>query len=407
MAPTVTTRLRVAFLLHTLSRSGGVGIILGYVQRLRAHNIEVEIVLTSPDPGAAIPDLPDVKVLPRSAAADRDYDIAIGTWWETADALFEVPARRRALFLQGLEQFYYRDEAPFEQLASALPLLLPIHYIAVSQALAASLAALHPGASCRVVRNGVDKAVFRPRKRNARRPGSVFRVLVEGQPGLWFKGTEDAVAAVAGMRQPATVTLVAHDKTPGQWQGLPITRFVGGINPEEMADLYAEHDLVLKLSRLEGLGMVPIEAFHLGVPAILTPYGGAADYLVDGENGVLVGFDDLPATTAWLDRLAVDGEELERLSRGALATADRWPSVEQAAAALADALRDIAAADVPDPDIALAQLMRSVRLRVEIGRQQPVNLQWTVEARERALRRLQDRPAVKLARLARKTLNLP
>src|ERR1700741_2285672 len=143
MATANGTRLRVAFLLHTLSRSGGVGIVLGHVARLRAHGIDVDVVLTAPGAGAATPELPDVEVLTRSGAGDRNYDVAIGTWWETADALFEVPARRRALFLQGLEQLYYRDDAPFEQLAAALPLLLPIQYVAVSEALAASLATLH------------------------------------------------------------------------------------------------------------------------------------------------------------------------------------------------------------------------------------------------------------------------
>lgn len=405
MASANGNRLRIAFLLQSLGRSGGVGIILGHVSRLQAHDVDVDVVLTSSDPGTEIPDLPGVEVLPQSAAADRAYDVAIGTWWETADALFEVPAKRRALFLQGLEQFYYRDDAPFEQLAAALPLLLPIQYVAVSEALAESLAALHPGAPCQVVRNGVDKAVFRPREADARPPGSPLRVLIDGQPGLWFKGTEDAIAAVAGMRQPATVTLVAPDPGAGQAQGLPVTRFVGNMDPAGMADLYAQHDVVLKLSRLEGLGMVPIEAFHVGVPAILTPYGGAGDYLIDGENGVQVEFDDLPATTAWLDRLAVDGDLLAQLSRGALATADAWPSVEASTAALADALRVVATADAPDPDVALAQLMRTVRLRVEIGRQRLVNLQWEVDGLEQAHKQLQDNPAVKLGRLARKALD--
>jgi glycosyltransferase involved in cell wall biosynthesis len=401
---TVATRVRVAFLLHTLSRSGGLEIVLGHARRLRAHGIEADIVLTASGPDPALPELPDLEVLSQSVAATRAYDIAIATWWETAEALFEVPARRRALFLQGVEQLYYRDDAPFEQLAAALPLLLPIHYVAVSHGLVRALAALRPDAPCHLVRNGVDKAVFRPRERSPRPPVGALRVLVEGQPSLWFKGTEDAVAAVAAMRRPASVTLVAHDQAARQWEGLPVSRFVGGLDPAEMADMYAEHDVVLKLSRHEGLGMVPIEAFHAGVPAILTPYAGAADYLVHGENGVLVDFDDLPGTTAWLDRLAVDRELLERLSDGALVTARRWPSIDEATTAMAEALTAIAAADAPDPDLALSQLMRSVRLHAELGRQKLVNLRWTIEARERELRQQRERPAVKLARAARRAL---
>src|SRR5437764_152498 len=117
--------------------------------------------------------------------------------------------------------------------------------------------------------------------------------------------------AVPAMRADAQLTVVALD--PEGAGALDADRVLGGLGPAEMAALYAEHDVLVKLSRFEGFGLAPVEAFHAGVPCVVTPYGGHNDYLLHGQNGLLVGFDDLPGTTEWLDRLAQDRGMLEGL----------------------------------------------------------------------------------------------
>src|SRR5438477_10260 len=86
---------------------------------------------------------------------------------------------------------------------------------------------------------------------HARRPSDgPLRVLVEGQPTLWFKGVQDAVAAVRAMSADARLTVVALD--PESAGDLDADRVLGGLEPAEMATLYAEHDVLVKLSRFEG-----------------------------------------------------------------------------------------------------------------------------------------------------------
>ena len=124
------------------------------------------------------------------------------------------------------------------------------------------------------------------------RAGGPLRVLVEGQPSLWFKGVHDAVAAVRAMEEPAELTVLAPD--PGESGGLEGVAIAGGLHPAAVADVYADHDVVLKLSRVEGLPLCPLEAFHLALPAIVTPFTGHEEYLVHGHNGLVAGFDDGP-----------------------------------------------------------------------------------------------------------------
>ena len=207
-----------------------------------------------------------------------------------------------------------------------------------------------------------------------------LRVLVEGQPSMWFKGVHEAVACVRAMREPAELTVVAGDPDDaGEVDG---ARVVGGLDPGGMADLYAASDVLVKLSRVESLGLAPIEAAHVGTPALVTPYSGHDEHIVHGRNGLVVGFDDEPGTVRALDRLARDASLVPSLSRGALETAREWPSAEEAADSFADALRGIAERRAPDPDPALRDLARARLRRLELTREHVRQAQAALERAE-------------------------
>ena len=191
-------------------------------------------------------------------------------------------------------------------------------------------------------------------------------MLVEGQPTLWFKAVPEAVAAVRRMRAPATVTVAVHD--PADAGELGADRVVGGLSPEAMGELYGEHDVLLKLSRFEGSGLPPLEAFHCGVPCVLTPYTGSEDYAEHGVNALVTGFDDEPGVTDALDRLARDRALLARLGEGALATAARWPDVETSSQRFLAAVTELLETPPPAPDAALRRMARTRRQWIELTR---------------------------------------
>ena len=118
-------------------------------------------------------------------------------------------AQRHVVLLQSLDQRYYHDDEPADRLGAAAVLDLPVGFVAVSSHLARTVSALRPEASVHHVAPGIDKAVFAPVPPRSG-PGPL-RVLVEGQPSLWFKGVADAVAAVGGCASRPPVTVVAAD----------------------------------------------------------------------------------------------------------------------------------------------------------------------------------------------------
>ena len=292
------------------------------------------------------------------------------------------------MFLQSLDLRYYRDDELPDRVGAAAPLALPVDYLAVGEHMRALLARLRPDARCAVVRNAVDKSVFGAAEPRTE-PGPL-RVLVEGQPTLWFKGIDEAIGAVRAMREPATVTLVAQEPARAGDRGAD--RVVGGLEAAEMRDLYAEHDVLLKLSRFEGFGLPVLEAFHVGRPCVVAPYAGHDELVRHAENGLVVGFDDTQGTAAALDALARDRELRDRLGRGALATAADWPDAPAAGDAFAAALEAFAAEPPPPPDAALRSLARLRRLGAELVRAVDETHEWErVRQHEAYVAELEDR----------------
>jgi O-antigen biosynthesis protein len=351
--------VRVCFVLPSLRPSGGVAVASAHALGLgRDHGVDAELVVI--EPGGEQP--PGVVVRGLADAAGRSYDIAIGTWWQTAAALWEIDAGRRVMLLQSFEQRFYDPDSPFERLSAEATLSLPLDFVAVAPWIRDLLTEVRPDARCWVVPPGIDGETFAA-DRVINRQGPL-RVLIEGQPTLPFKGVAEAVAAVGAMREPAASTLVALD--PESASDVGVDEVVGGLDAAGMAGLYLEADVLLKLSRVEGLGLAPVEAFHAGVPSVLTPYTGHEEYARHGENSLVVGFDDQAGTTAALDLLARDRDLLERLSAGARETADRWPTPEQSSRMLHDALLEIVGAAPPPADDPL--LLRTLALNTELGR---------------------------------------
>jgi len=337
--------VKICFLLPDLSPSGGAAVAAAHAGGLqRDHGVETEL-----------------RTLDDGEARGR-YDVAIATWWQTVPALWQLDAARRAVLLQSFEQRFYDRDAPFERLSAESTLAMAVDFIGVAAWMRDVLSELRDGARCWVVRPGIDKECFTA-PRDVRREGPL-RVLIEGQPSLPFKGVEDAVQAVRAMREPAHSTLVALDGAAAD--DVDVDRVLTGLDRDAMAALYRDSDVLIKLSRVEGLGLAPIEAFHTGLPCVVTPFTGHEEYARHRENALVVGFDDRAGTSAALDLLASDRDLLAQLSSGARATAASWPSSAESTRLLHEVLLELTAAAPARADDAL--LARTLALHADLGR---------------------------------------
>lgn len=358
--------MKVAFLLNDLQLSGGVGVVVQHARRLSllgGWDVTLVLVREDDDPSwHGYEHLPDLHVRSRAQALSEHYDIVVATWWETTFTMFELSAERYAYFVQSLEdRFYLEDQA--ERLGASLTLDLPVAFITEAHWIAEMLAAVRPDAPCYLVRNGIDKEVFSPAHEVEPSLGGPLRILVEGSPAVWHKRVPEAIRAATAMSEPYELTVVCGDRRA--LAEIHDGRLVGPLSHREMADLYRETDVVLKLSGVEGVSGPPLEGFHAGATCVVTQVTGHEEYVEHGFNGLVTDWDDLRATARQLDLLARDRELLHFLRTNALETARAWPSWDQASQFMAAALLQIAREPRPCTPLASARLLADLRSGLE------------------------------------------
>jgi O-antigen biosynthesis protein len=394
--------VKVAFLVNDLQLSGGIGVVVRHARGLaKDHGFDVSLVLVRDwdlPHWSGYDDLPHLHVLSLEEARNQRFDVAVATWWETTFSLFTVPAKRYAYFVQSLEdRFYEHDQA--ERVGAGLTIDLPVAFITEARWIQRTLAELRPDAPCHLVRNGIDKEVFASPDAIAANVSGPLRILIEGDPTVWFKGVPEAAAAAMAVSEPRRVTVVTGRP---EAIGTKVDRVVTHVPHREMANLYADTDVVLKLSRVEGMFGPPLEGFHMGATCVTTEVTGHDEYIEHGRNALLVDWDDRTGTTRQLELLAKDRRLLHELRCNALATAHGWPDWSQSTQFMALALKRVATSKQPDATLAAAAMMADLRGGIE---QYNVHLQERLEfAREAAkLERVKALPGVAQANRARQT----
>jgi glycosyltransferase involved in cell wall biosynthesis len=172
-----------------------------------------------------------------------------------------------------------------------------------------------------VVPVGVDTDHFRPLPHVARVPG---RIMTTASADVALKGLVPLLEAVAKVRTERHAELVVVGK-PRDGSSIPATidrlgldghvRFVSGVDPERMVELYAEAEVAVVPSLYEGFSLPAIEAMAAGVPLVATT-GGALPEVVgdDGRNALLVPPGDPGALAVAIGRVLDEPDLRERLS---------------------------------------------------------------------------------------------
>jgi|SRR5215472_1664480 len=177
--------------------------------------------------------------------------------------------------------------------------------------------------------NGVEPRFFTPREYRA---GDHLRLLYAGtwldQRGIFY--IRDALRSVAP-RLPGLMITFAGCGAPAE----EIQRFFGAelasrilVRPvtaaEEMQKLYAQHDVFLFPSLMEGLPLVLLEAMAGGMPVITTETCGMPDVVEHEFNGLLVPPANASAIEEGILRLARSVELSQKLGEAARETMRRY-----------------------------------------------------------------------------------
>lgn len=143
----------------------------------------------------------------------------------------------------------------------------------------------------------------------------------------WMKGVDLLVAAFARARTlggidgdprlviagdgPERESLEAQIRSEGLQDRVVM---LGWQTPTEVASIAAGADAMVVPSRDEAFGIVALEAWRGGAPLIMTTRGGAAEFMTDGADALLVDPEDTDALAGAIRRLMSDAALRTRLA---------------------------------------------------------------------------------------------
>ena len=211
-----------------------------------------------------------------------------------AAALSFLPQAVTATLLDAIERSSFRAAARFYK----IPRLL----FAPNQEIMQSLERA-TGKPCFLMSHAVDTAVFSPELRNRRggpfQIGYVGRLTAEKSVRSLAR-LEEALLAM-GHREFRIVVVGQGAEEKWLRNHLRQAEFTGVLTGPELSQVFANLDLLAFPSETDTFGLVVLEAFASGVPAVVTGGGGPKYTVRHGHTGyVAYNFDEFVAFTAML-----------------------------------------------------------------------------------------------------------
>ena len=172
-----------------------------------------------------------------------------------------------------------------------------------------------------------------------------FCVLFVGQPGL-RKGFPYLLQAFARAAIPGARLVVVGETQPetdSLLRRFPVAglEMVGPLGRADVVERMSRASVLVLPSLEDGFGMVQMEAMACGCPVITSANAGCADFLRDGEDGLIVPAGDADALAASLLRLYEDAPLRAAIAEAALRSVRNIGGWNRYGDALGDALIDV------------------------------------------------------------------
>jgi glycosyltransferase involved in cell wall biosynthesis len=331
--------VRIVFVIPDAEIGGGVSVATAHARNAIDAGHDVTLAVSDWNPKVART-VQGISAMSLAEAMTGEYDLAIASWWQDVLRLSQLSAATQIQFIQAPEDLLYRPgDLSFDLVRDLYR--VPIPAVTIAEWLAEHLHSAYGRDRPIVVRNGVNKSVFRPDGPSfAPRTPDRLRVLVEGALGVWNK---NVLPALRVSRANADETWLLTPTPVGPIVG--VNRVFSGISPHDVAAVYRSCDVVLKLSTVEGFALPPLEMFHCGGTSVVFDAQGPTEYAEDGRNALVATVGDFRAAGERLALLRSERALLDRLKAGALATADAWPSEETSGHHFLEAVTALATAE--------------------------------------------------------------
>lgn len=200
-----------------------------------------------------------------------------------------------------------------------------------------------PPGSVSVISHGVDRHIFSPDVRIARRRGARERLGVGEEERVVLviandevkKGVDTAIAALSELPDDVTLAVAGRvdQKRLDTWaRSIGVqSRVRCWAHAEDVLDYYAAADLLVAPSREDSFNMPVLEGLACGLPVVVSWVAGVSELLEDGRNALVLHDPEKSDVLAVLITKILDDSDLAaRLGASGRALAERNPWDESA-----------------------------------------------------------------------------
>jgi len=176
-------------------------------------------------------------------------------------------------------------------------------------------------AETRVIRNGIDAALWPFAKRRPRRGPAHLMYLGRLE---YEKGIHDLIAALPRIRRthPGTTLTIAGTGTQQKWlteearkhKVLKVTAFVGHLDHDALVRMLHTADAAVLPSHYEPFGIVALEAAATGVPLVTSNVGGLGEAVLNGTTGMSFAPRDIAGIAATVRAVLDDPDAAQRMA---------------------------------------------------------------------------------------------
>lgn len=190
------------------------------------------------------------------------------------------------------------------------------------------------GKESRYAPNGINPQLF-PKRERTFAEGERVRILVEGDSSVEHKNLDEAFRIVEQLDpERYEVWYLSASGQPKPWYRCD--RFLNAVSHDEVGQVYADCDILLKTSLFESFSYPPLEMMATDGFVVAIPNGGNSEYLKHGKNCLLFESGDIAGAIAAIEMIAADEDLRARLLKGGRkAVAERdWAKVSEQVLAL-------------------------------------------------------------------------
>ncbi len=332
-------RLRITYVLHSLTVAGGVLSVVQLVNELILLGVDARIVALY-----QYPETEDWKlytcpiIFKNESDLIEDFpesDIAIATRWTTAQLVANLIKLEKTkigvYFVQDYESWFYPEsETEIRDQVIATYSMLE-HKIVKSSWLQKLL--IKDGYQSHKIWLGMDLDVFY--KKDTRQSKNLT-IIAMARPRTPRRGFVTLIGALALIKEKITdieIVLFGDDLSR---QSIPFGYTDKGVitNQDELAKLYSVADIFIDASDFQGFGRSALEAMACHTACILTDVGGVNEYAEDKFNCILVP-PRQPEKIAQAIFTLLDDELREKIIREGVKTAEQFSHKCEASKTLA------------------------------------------------------------------------